>query len=217
MHFVGNAGKYIRAAPFTNPNTQKEMKYYKGLSPCPGCGRTGEQVARKAKDALCHDCEEQLRIGRAIARERQLERNYYKLDDLIIAEMTWYTIPVAEIDKKLRNLLRTFSVFDSRNANYASVNERCLAGRFEATTGRDQFVLPRVTLDAAKELCEALKDACRDLKEQRENYRKELNAQLAEQKDEIFNQGVARGRNLLLQLNRGEITIQQFEATQKRF
>lgn len=193
------------------------MKYYEGSAPCPGCGRTGEQVARKAKDALCHDCQEQLRIGRAIAQERQLERHYYKMDDLIVAEPTWYTIPIDEIDKKLRNLLRTFSVFDSRNASYASGNERCLAGRLEATTARDAFVLPRVTLDAAKELCGALKDACWDLKEQRENYRKELDAQLADQKNEIFNQGVARGRNLLLQLNSGEITLQEFQAVQKKF
>ena len=193
------------------------MKYYEGSAPCPGCGRTGEQVARKAKDALCHDCQEQLRIGRAIAQERQLERNYYKMEDLIVAELTWYTIPVAEIDKKLRNLLRTFSVFDSRNASYIPSNEGCLAGRIEATTARDSFVLPRVTLDAAKELCGALKDVCWDLKEQRENYRKELDAQLADQKNEIFNQGVARGRNLLLQLNSGEITLQEFQAVQKKF
>ena len=193
------------------------MKYYEGSAPCPGCGRTGEQVARKAKDALCHDCQEQLRIGRAIAQERQLERNYYKMEDLIVAELTWYTIPVAEIDKKLRNLLRTFSVFDSRNANSACGNEMCLAGRLEATTARDAFVLPRVTFDAAKELSGALKDVCWDLKEQRENYRKELDAQLADQKNEIFNQGVARGRNLLLQLNSGEITLQEFQAVQKKF
>lgn len=193
------------------------MKYYEGSAPCPGCGRTGEQVARKAKDALCHDCQEQLHIGRAIAQERQLERHYYRLEDIIVAELTWYTIPVAEIDKKLRNLLRTFSVFDSRNASYIPSNEGCLAGRIEATTARDRFVLPRVTLDAAKELCGALKDACWDLKEQRENYRKELDAQLADQKNEIFNQGVARGRNLLLQLNSGEITLQEFQAVQKRY
>lgn len=193
------------------------MKYYEGSAPCPGCGRTGEQVARKAKDALCHDCQEQLRIGRAIAQERQLERNYYKMEDIINAELTWYTIPIAEIDKKLRNLLWTFSVFDSRNASYIPSNEGCLAGRIEATTARDRFVLPRVTLDAAKELCGALKDACWDLKEQRENYRKELDAQLADQKNEIFNQGVARGRNLLMQLNRGEVSLQDFQAVQKRY
>lgn len=194
------------------------MKYYEGPAPCPGCGRTGEQVARRAKDALCHDCEEQLRIGRAIARERQLERNYYRLDDLIIAEMTWYTIPINEISRKVCRLLSTFSEFDSKNAvSIGTVRDRQLAGRLDACTVRDYFVLPRVIFDAAKDLCQALKDACWDLQEQRRNYQKELDAQLAEQKNEIFNQGVARGRNLLMQLNRGEITIQEFEATQKRF
>lgn len=193
------------------------MKYYEGPAPCPGCGRTGEQVARKAKDALCYDCEEQLRIGRAIARERQLERNFYRLEDLMTAQMTWYTIPIREIEMKVCNLLRTFSAFDMRHAGYTSKSNRQLAGRVDAVTARYNIVLPAVTYEAAKDLCEALKDACWDLKEQRRNYQKELDEQLDEQKNEIFNQGVARGRNLLLQLNRGEITIQQFEATQKRF
>lgn len=191
------------------------MKYYEGPAPCPGCGRTGEQVARKAKDALCHDCEEQLRIGRAIAQERQLERNFYRLEDLMTAQMTWYTIPIREIEMKVCNILRTFSAFDVRHAGYTSNQQ--LVGRFDAVTARHNIVLPVVTYEAAKDLCEALKDACWDLKEQRKNYQKELDAQLAEQKNEIFNQGVARGRNLLLQLNRGEITIQEFEATQKRY
>lgn len=190
------------------------MKYYEGPAPCPGCGRTGEQVARKAKDALCHDCEEQLSIGRAISQERQLDRNYYRLDDLISAEMTWYNIPINEIEKKVSNLLRTFSAFDTRRAGGPRGQQ--LIGRTCATTARNYFVLPVVTFEAAKELCEALKDACWDLKEQRENYRKELDAQLADQKNEIFNQGVSRGRDLLRQLNRGEISLQEFQAIQKR-
>lgn len=193
------------------------MRYYEGNMPCPGCGRTGEQVARRAKDALCRDCEEQLRIGRSIAQERQLERHYYRMEDLIIAEMTWYTIPIGEISRKLCNLLRTFSTFDSRNASTMPIGESVLAGRSDAVTQRDKFILPRVTFEAAKELCGALKDACWDLEKQRDDYREELNAQLADQKNEIFNQGVARGRDLLMQLNRGEISLQDFSAVQKRY
>ena len=39
----------------------------------------------------------------------------------------------------------------------------------------------------------------------------ELDRQLEEQKDEIYNEGVAYGRTLLTQLNRGEISVNDFE------
>jgi hypothetical protein len=190
------------------------MKYYEGSAPCPGCGRTGFDSPRRAKDALCYDCHEQLAIGRAISQERNLKRNYYRLEELMTAEMTWYTIPINEIEWKLCNLLRTFSAFDREHAG-GKLHQQ-LAGEISAVTSRYSIVLPVVTFEAAKELCEALKEACWDLKRERENYRKELDVQLATQKDEIFNQGVSRGRDLLRQLNRGEISLQEFQAIQKR-
>ena len=192
-------------------------KWYTGPAPCPGCGRSGENTSRISKDALCSDCEAQLRIGRAITQERQLERNYYRLDDLVIAQMTWYTIPVKNISCKVIDLLRTFSSFDSRYASWMPSRDAQLAGEASGTTAHDTFVLPRITFEAAKELCQALKDACWDLETQRRNYRKELDVKLANEKNEIYNQGVAYGRNLLQQLNRGEISLQDFQAFQKKY
>lgn len=179
---------------------------YEGDKPCPGCGRPGSECARPTKDGLCHDCQQQLSIGRAIAKERSLERNFYRLDDLVIGEMTWYTIRLNEISRKVVKLLKTFSAFDSRYALRLSANDGQLAGKI-SSTARDRFVLPRVTFDAAKELCESLRVACDDLEEEKRGYRKRLDAELAEQKNEIFNKGVERGRNLLFQLNSGQITL----------
>ena len=187
------------------------MKYYEGNAPCPGCGRPGSEKARDSKDSLCYDCINMLEIGHAICKERDLARNWYKMDDLRLADMTWYTIPINEVAYALKNLLKTFSQFDEKYASYkGNYSEHLLAGRFEATTGRDTFVLPEVTFKAAQELCNSLKDACEQLNFDRNNYHSELNLELAKQKDEIYNEGVKCGRNLLLQLNSGEITIDEF-------
>ena len=191
---------------------------YEGNAPCPGCGRTGEQVARKSKDSLCYDCQNQLEIGRAICKERDLARDYYRMDDLQTGILTWYTIPIHEVDTALRNLLQTFSQFDSRHvSSKGRYDESTLAGRIEATTARDHFILPCVTFNAVKALCNTLKDVCYQLKKERDNYQQELGKQLAEQKNAIYNEGVAYGRNLLTQLNRGEISVNDFEKPVRKY
>ena len=194
------------------------MKFYEGKAPCPGCGRTGKDVARTSKDSLCHDCKNALEIGKAIVKERNLDRNYYLMDDLRTAIMTWYTIPVREIDKALTDLLQTFSQFDSRHVVMkGGLRESMLAGRLDAITAHDSFILPDVTFEAAKRLCESIVDACQQLKSDRENYQKELDKKLNEERNRIYNDGVAYGRNLLKQLNRGEITVNDFEKPVKKF
>jgi hypothetical protein len=191
---------------------------YEGKDPCPGCGRTGEEVARERRDGLCYDCQQELAIGHSIAKERNLSRNFYKMSDLLIGQMTWYTIPINDIHYALRNLLMTFSQFDRRYATLKGTHsDYQLAGRTEATTARDTFVLPDVTFEAAKILCEKLKDACYQLRRERDSYQEEINEKLREEKNRIYNEGVAYGRNLLSQLNRGEIGVNDFEAFVEKY
>lgn len=194
------------------------MKLYNGTAPCPGCGRTGEEVARRSKESLCHDCMNALEIGKAIVKERNLDRNYYLMDDLRIGLMTWYTIPIREIENALTDLLSTFSQFDSKHVVMkGGFNGSILVGKLEATTARDRFVLPDITFDAAKRLCHAIKDAVDELNRERDNYKDELDKKLNEERNRIYNDGVAHGRNLLMQLNSGEISVNDFEKPVKKF
>ncbi len=189
------------------------IKMYEGSAPCPGCGCTGSDKPRRKKDGLCSDCEEALGIGKSIVKERNLDRNYYRLEELTIGELTWYRIPISEVDKALRLLLASFSRFDIKYA----YGRGELVGRADACTARDSYVMPRVVFDAAKELCASLRNACQQLKEDRNNYQKELDAKLAEQKNDIFNEGVESGRNLLFQLNNGDITLDDFSKRIKKY
>lgn len=189
------------------------MKYYEGKAPCPGCGKTGEEKPRGSKDGLCYDCTHQLAIGRAISEERDLPRNYYRLEELCIGEMTWYTIRVPELEHAVIDLLQTFSQFDEKYAMYC--HNHVLAGRIDAAICRHRIVLPERTFEAAKKLCEVLREAASQLIKERDSFMAELYTKLAEQKSAIFNEGVKKGRNLLAQLNAGEITLDELYKEQE--
>jgi len=92
-----------------------------------------------------------------------------------------------------------------------------LAGRADCSVQPDAFVLPKITFNAARELCHAVEDAVNELCRERDNYQKELDAQLAEQKNDIYNEGVQYGRNLLFQLNNGEITADELNKRIKKY
>ena len=190
---------------------------YRGDKPCPGCGRTGAEHPRMSKDALCYDCTEHLNIGRQLCEERNMERGRFHLDELTNGFMTWYQIRNTKIDGYLRDLLRTFSQFDSKYAGEYCRQDTMLAGYASCGTSHDDFVLPKVTFEAAKKLCHAVEDAVGELNREREAYKKRLDAELAEQKNDIYNEGVQYGRNLLFQLNRGEITADELNKRIKKY
>lgn len=189
------------------------MKYYEGKAPCPGCGKTGEEKPRESKDGLCYDCEHQLAIGRAISEERDLQRKHYRLEELCVGEMSWYTIRVPELEHAVIDLLQTFSQFNEKYAMYSY--NHVLAGRIDAVTGTYRLVLPERTFEAAKKLCEVLREAASQLINERDSFKAELYTELAKQKSAIFNEGVKKGRNLLVQLNAGEITLDELYKEQK--
>lgn len=196
------------------------MNHYEGKQPCAGCGRTGEEVPRDKKDGLCRECAEAIKLGRMMIQERDLKRTYYRIDEFMSTHMTWYTIPVPEIDRAVRNLLRQFSQFD--NNHVCGKHEKAkdydtICGSLNAGTARDTFILPVAVYEAAKELCTTVLEAAKRLKQEKENYRKELDEELAAQKNEIYNEGVAHGRNILNQLNSGEITAKDIDAFIKKF
>lgn len=189
---------------------------YKGKVPCAGCGRTGEEKPRYSKDSLCMDCQQALEIGRAIAKDRNRGRGFYSLDGFVATQMTWYTIHTSEIDTAMRELLRGFSSLDSKYAGYGHSNNPIL-GEIGAVCGHDTFVLPTEVYDAAKRLCEVINKVSTDIEREKSNYKELLNKQLLDEKNQIYNEGVEHGRNLLMQLNSGEIGSDDFNKPIKRY
>lgn len=188
---------------------------YNGKIRCPGCGRTGEEAPRKSKDCLCEDCENSLKIGRAIVKERNLESKNYCLDEFKVGKIKWNTYTY-NVENALINLLNTFSQFKETNKIWG-FPESLYFNRLISNLGEShKVILPTETFEAAKRLCEVLKELNDDLEEKSKSYKavldkelaekkNQLYKELAEKKNEIYNDGVRYGRNLLVQLNNGEI------------
>ena len=180
------------------------MNMYKGKLPCIGCGKSGEEAPRKSKDCLCEDCENSLKIGRAIVRERNLKSKNYCLDEFKIGSIKWYTY-IENVEKALINLLNTFSQYKDKNHIWG-FREQLYSNKLVSTLGAShEVILPTETFETEKELCKALKEVNDDLEKKRQTYKAVLDKELAEKKNEIYNDGVRYGRNLLVQLNNGEI------------
>jgi len=188
---------------------------YKGKITCIGCGKTGEEAPRKSKDCLCDDCENSLKIGRAIVKERNLESKSYCLDEFKIGSFKWNTY-TDDIENALINLLNSFSQFKETNKIWG-FRESLYYNKLLSSYGAShEVILPVETFEAAKRLCETLKKANDELKEKRQTYKEEvfkeliaekhkLYKEIADEKNKIYNDGVHYGRNLLVQLNNGEI------------
>lgn len=152
------------------------------------------------------------------SRKKNLDRKNYNMDELMTAFMTWYAVPVPEIDAALRELLRTFSQFDtSHSGGISALQTKFLAGQAGCGTSHDTFCLPVCTFEAAKKLCKTIEEAAYRLKYETNHYKEKLEEEFAKQKDEIFNEGVKHGRNLLMQLNNNEITPNQFIEPVKKY
>ncbi len=193
------------------------VRMYQGDKPCPGCGRTGKEHPRMQKDGLCLECREKWQLGDTFTKERNLERESCNLGELMNVYVQWYSIPVSKIDWALRRLLKTFSQFDSKYVCGCQTAKNTILGCADSGTSSEVYVLPKVTFETAKELCKVICEEVWALKRERENLEKEMQKRLNKERNDIYNEGVAYGRDLLRQLNNGEITLDDLNKRFERY
>jgi hypothetical protein len=186
---------------------------YKGKAPCLGCNKTGQESPRLKKDALCWDCQQTLKLGRAKQHEQGIEyidvwQHYHALRD-----MNWSSShPLhgqGSINSMIHSLLkaidnphvqhtkRVHSPFgDSFGSNGASykIDSRLL----EPLKAFIEY------MNLAKETLDKLID------EQKKGEKYAIDKVIAEERDRIFNEGIEYGKNILLMLNSGELNMNDF-------
>lgn len=191
---------------------------YKGDAPCAGCGKTGAEQPRKSKDALCFECRDLLLLGRQFSDHCTRIHSSFIIPELSIMTAQWYSIRIRSIEQSFISLLKSFCHFDTRFVNRGyQFNRGILFGSVDAFTASHTLILPNETIEYASELAKRLISFCNELDKERENYKRELDELLKTQKNDIYNQGIEHGRNLLAQLNSGEITVEEMNKRFEKF
>ena len=90
-------------------------------------------------------------------------------------------------------------------------------GNMDAVTSSDTYYIPTFVAKALDDLIKGLQEEGRKLKQQEAVARETAEVETAKCKQQYFEEGVRYGRQLLSQLNRGEITLTDFEAIPKKY
>lgn len=180
------------------------LKYYDGKEPCPGCGRPGTEVTRHRKDGLCYDCQDLLALGRQLKAEKEKATEYVNV-----------TLHVNSCRNPKGN--EAFYKFLSAISNEAAVANSWIDLLPQFGNNERRYKIPKYMAEAIKELLKDLKAEFEETMHERNRIPQQVEEQLNRERNKIYNEGVAYGRNLLAQLNRGEIGLRDFEAIVEKF
>lgn len=180
-------------------------KYYEGDKPCPGCGRPGKEIARVSKDGLCPQCKRLLEK----ARIAEIEPRAYSR-----VLVTWYSFFYPPLNTAVDNFLQEISMEEAKCLPFEG---QFHLGSKSAITAKDTYYIPRFVAKPLEGLINALMEEGAKLRQLEWDLPKKAEEEVAKEKQRYFAEGVAHGRQLLIQLNRGEISLQDFNAIPKKY
>lgn len=173
--------------------------YYQGKEPCQGCGMPGNQVSRPEKNRLCRACE--AARTRGLSREHEDKLEYTML---IIHVHAWSD---TEIGEKVVSMLR-----EMHNENAETVStEYIKRGIGYEGSNVWRFNVDKRIAPAVQDILTTVNRRWYELKAEREEMQKEAVRLANRERTKIFNEGVQHGRQLLIQLNNGTISLTDFE------
>jgi len=181
------------------------MRYYEGDKPCPGCGKPGTEIARVSKDALCPTCRRLLDKAKVCELEpREYSRVIVK----------WYSFYHSPLNMAVGDFLNKISLKEAKNIPIVG---NFHLGKGCAVTASDCYYIPRFVALALDDLIKALQEEGKQLRTATDELPKKAAEEVRKEKQRYFEEGVKYGRQLLTQLNRGEISLKDFDAIPKRY
>lgn len=181
------------------------MRYYDGKVPCPGCGRTGEEITRESKDSLCPECKRLLNK----ARIHEIEPHEY-----VLVFVTWYSFRTAKLNRLADDFLRKISTPEAKTIGHKGV---MFLGSRDGCTSSDSYYVPRFVAEGLKDLLDGIMEEGLALWRHENAIRDAAREEASAYKQSCYEEGVKYGRQLLAQLNRGEITLEEFNAIPKHY
>lgn len=194
------------------------VKRYNGAEPCPCCGVSGNEKPRFKKNGLCDDCSCLVRIGKEY---KQFYDN--QLTDMSTLQLNGIANPFFYVGgkfdnkstgKMLSNLIN--SIPFPKNVGYresaGKVNDK-----YNTCWSDERVTVPNSMVQPIKDLVSSLQELAEFLEEQykyiryeyKQQIENELKAEYEAKKQELIEQGRKEGKNLLMMLNKGEITANE--------
>lgn len=183
---------------------------YKGKEPCQGCGKPGNEKHRMYKDRLCSSCQQ------VLDKFKTSEIEATTMTYVRVTQPRWGVFDISSRGGKNLSLSNMFvdSVLRGFNNENAPVDSGIK--RLGSLSGGacQAYRIPEIVYKALVKSVAVIEEAVKEIREQQDAAFIAANTQLKKERERIYNEGVAKGRNLLMQLNSGEITIDDFNKTQ---
>ncbi len=177
---------------------------YKGKEICQGCKTSGEINPREVKDSLCKKCNEALKLGRSIEFENTTQ--YTRVKD-------WYHgFATIEFEDKLLDDLATDLLKSLDNKDAEASNSMDFPR--SQPHGFVFYKIPTNIATSLKVFLTGLNGKIKEIRKSKEDAELYAKEAVKEERNKIYNEGVSKGRQLLVQLNSGEITLSDLEKKQ---
>ncbi len=179
---------------------------YTGKEICQGCKKPGTEVPRVDKQSLCKSCNSLLRKGSAVEFEKSIE--YTSVRDWVNGFSS-----IDSEDMCLDALAN--SLFRALDNKHAEVSKHGDSDRSQPHGGV-HYKIPTKVFEPLNLFLREINKKVREIRNIKIEAEKYARQAVEVEKDNIFNEGIAKGRDLLFSLNNGEITVEDFNKRIKR-
>lgn len=184
---------------------------YKGALLCQGCGKPGSEEHRYSRDQLCIPCGKLIQSGRA---ENHCEK-------LIHVRDWWHGL--LDLRKGPFESLRMLDDWANSVFKAVSISNDYTGPRQVKSVcfmrsqphGSLHHTIPSELVEPFTKLAEQFQEVVRELNKKFEEAKDLAKAEVEQERDRIYSEGVDKGRSLLFGLNEGTLSLSEFESKLK--
>lgn len=165
---------------------------YTGNAPCAGCKKIG---ARDSKNDVCDQCQEEIKIGRAV----KVEQKYVPIFQ------HYHAFRSDAVNRLMHKLLEAL---DNPMAPKTHRKDDVIKSAW-GSNGK-WYVIPHTALERLREFAEEMDSQIQAIQDKIGAIPKMREEAIREERDRIYTEGVEAGKNLLFQLESGGITMDDF-------
>ncbi len=184
-------------------------KKYKGLEVCQGCNKSGSDNPRDNKNSLCSSCDRIFKLGSSKDFESNIE--YIRVHDWHNGynSLEWGDNTLDHLANELLGKLH--NPFADTKGSVDFPRRQHL--------GQNLYSIPVVYAESLKNFFIELNKKINDMKNKKEALDKKcrhaVDDVIKNERQRIFDEGISEGKNLLMQLNKGTLSVSDFENTVK--